>query len=107
MLARCCDGDGLCFGDGTDAWCCDGEFYCSNNSESFAKNRGGILCPIDYSRFGAKATNLTGIAVAATLIIILLILVVVTANNKKYRRGHFDVYSEEYGMTVRNQDKRK
>lgn len=27
--AVCCDQDGQCFGDGTDAWCCQNEFYCS------------------------------------------------------------------------------
>ena len=50
ILAKCCDQDSLCFGDGTDDWCCDGEFYCSNNSEKYANEKGGILCPIDLSR---------------------------------------------------------
>jgi hypothetical protein len=31
VKAKCCDQDGQCFGDGTDAWCCDEDFLCSSN----------------------------------------------------------------------------
>lgn len=90
VLAKCCDSDNLCFGDGSDSWCCEGEFYCSNNSELYAKKRGGILCPIDYSRFGAKVTNISGLSVVIALVVAVLIMAVIRSRTKK-NHGHFDV----------------
>ena len=42
--ATCCDVDGDCY-DGDDDYCCNGAFYCSNDGESYANSKGGILCP--------------------------------------------------------------
>ena len=45
--AKCCDQDGQCTGDGTDAWCCDGEFICSSNLQLYAENQStkkAVLC---------------------------------------------------------------
>ena len=41
--AVCKDKDKNCF-DGDDDWYCNGYFYCSNDSKSYAKEEGGILC---------------------------------------------------------------
>ena len=41
--AVCEDDDKNCF-DGDDDWYCNGYFYCSNDSKSYAKEEGGILC---------------------------------------------------------------
>jgi len=62
-IADCCDADGFCFGDGSDAWCCDGRFFCTNNGPLQAAEKGGIECPIDPAREVAKIANILGLII--------------------------------------------
>jgi len=82
--ATCCDYYGGC-NDGDDRWCCEGisstiygnhsgntkdddyypdsmfdDFYCSNDSKSYAESQGGILCPFpaNTASFTASALSL-------------------------------------------------
>ena len=72
VLAKCCDKDGLCFGDGTDDWCCEEKFYCSTNSEEYASKQGGIVCPQSVRRETAKYSNIAGIAIMVFLMVLML-----------------------------------
>lgn len=52
----CCDVDGNC-ADGDDDWCCGSSFYCSNDGEPYASERGGVVCPSDFATYNCMATT--------------------------------------------------
>jgi len=88
--ANCCDQDGECFGDGTDAWCCDNEFYCSSNLQLYAKNqstKNAVLCNFDERKvISADYTVMVLLAIIVFLIGIIGCLCVYKSNQRKKRR---------------------
>ena len=69
-MATCCDADGFCYGDGSDAWCCNNSFYCTNDNPIRAAERGGILCPKNEAMVAHKILNTIGLVISGLLILL-------------------------------------
>ena len=72
QIGECCDVDGFCYGDGSDAWCCDGRYFCTYDGPVKAAERGGIECPIDPARIAAKTANIIGLVVMGMLFLVFI-----------------------------------
>lgn len=92
VRATCCDEDGECFGDGTDAWCCDIDqsFFCSSNLQLYAENtstKKAVLC--NYDERVEIRSNYT-VAILSAVIVFLLGVIAATcvykSNERKKRR---------------------